>query len=719
MSRMILRLTLVLAVAVAAVASLPALYAQGALAQLQAEYRSLYDAVSPSVLVVSHVPPSRIRAGNPLQAGASATSFNSAWVWGSDYIVTSLENAAPAMAQLGGSISDPEAVKRLNILWVVTADGETHECAVAGFDIPNLLLVLRKPRGLNAPGLTISETVPAIGERVAGFGNSFNAMLADGQVAFTVGSLSDSYRMEPVGLSGSSNDSADPYRGLCYEFTGAGNPGDYGGPLVGMDGTVKGMLFAHYHSGQRLPCAIPASQFLPALKSIVAGETPERARLGISITKAGRDDWPVEGVITGVTAGSPAEQAGLKVRDEIVMIDGFQVNGYDEIAQAFGIGADGYGLPPGTPILLTVRRGSQLLTFDLIAGVMQGGEPIRKASNAPLAAGVGELSSRQAAAVGKHLVQVIAVWNRAALTANQSPGSLLERMGRRATGMNDDPLFLDTTIGPHTGVVVGDKGEVLVSSQVLGVWNDSRKDGVHNALRQLYVVLHDGRTYRAEVTGRLQGQGVALLKIPVEGLEPIQFAEPSLKSGGLLTVVSRSNSPFRLAVRSGAVSAVDRDAGREFQFDAKVGACDLGALVLDIEGRPVGMVTALDTAMVGKASGVAMASYGQKLLADSLSDLRAGNFVKTPPQPFLGVAAAPAFADRAGLRVSNVTPGTGAAEAGLQEGDILLKADDRDLMRTTDLVEVIRSKSVGDKLKLTIERGEQELELTATLGERR
>ncbi|MCA9349671.1 PDZ domain-containing protein, partial [Candidatus Saccharibacteria bacterium] len=58
-----------------------------------------------------------------------------------------------------------------------------------------------------------------------------------------------------------------------------------------------------------------------------------------------------------------------------------------------------------------------------------------------------------------------------------------------------------------------------------------------------------------------------------------------------------------------------------------------------------------------------------------------------------------------------------AAKAGLESGDIIIKVDNQDIDQNTNLSSIINSHKVGDKIKLTIIRDNDEQELTVTLEE--
>ena len=63
-----------------------------------------------------------------------------------------------------------------------------------------------------------------------------------------------------------------------------------------------------------------------------------------------------------------------------------------------------------------------------------------------------------------------------------------------------------------------------------------------------------------------------------------------------------------------------------------------------------------------------------------------------------------------------VSEGSGAAEAGLQEGDIVTKFDGKDVASASDLMLDVRSKNPGDKVTLDVNRNGESKQVEVTLG---
>jgi putative serine protease PepD len=70
----------------------------------------------------------------------------------------------------------------------------------------------------------------------------------------------------------------------------------------------------------------------------------------------------------------------------------------------------------------------------------------------------------------------------------------------------------------------------------------------------------------------------------------------------------------------------------------------------------------------------------------------------------------------AGAFVQKVQQGSGAADAGLQAGDVIVEVDGSRIRTASDVGQAVRAKRVGDTVEVTIERQGEEQTVTATLG---
>lgn len=256
----------------------------------------------------------------------------------------------------------------------VTLYGQTESrpAKVLGTDPAQDVALVRIEGVSGLPTVTLGDSSTArVGDEVLAIGNALD--LAGGP-SVTEGIVSALNR---------SLSAQDPFTGSTENLTGliqtdaAINPGNSGGPLVDAEGQVIGMNTLVVDSSgsgssetaQGLGFAIAidtAKSLVPTLEQGGSGPTahPGGAFLGVGLTDvtpalAAADSLSVsEGaLVVAVTAGGPADQAGIQVGDVIVKI------GDQAVTSAAAATAAVSTMSPGDQVAVTVARGTQRLTL--------------------------------------------------------------------------------------------------------------------------------------------------------------------------------------------------------------------------------------------------------------------------------------------------------------------------------------------------------------------
>lgn len=156
------------------------------------------------------------------------------------------------------------------------------------------------------------------------------------------------------------------------------------------------------------------------------------------------------------------------------------------------------------------------------------------------------------------------------------------------------------------------------------------------------------------------------------------------------------------------------------QTDAAINPGNSGGALVDSDGKLIGINT-LITSYSGNYSGVGFAipvDYAVNIAQQIIDG-------KTPTHAQLGVSLSTIndqIAQRYGLAVSTgayiaaVNSGSGAADAGLEVGDIVTKFDGSQVESASDLMLDIRSKNPGDKVSLEVNRNGETKQVEVTLG---
>ena len=278
-----------------------------------------------------------------------------------------------------------------------------------------------------------------------------------------------------------------------------------------------------------------------------------------------------------------------------------------------------------------------------------------------------------------------------------------------------------------TGIVLSEDGQVLTNAHVIGGSN------------QIQVRLFDGSEHAAGLVGSSPADDLAVIQVedvddlvPAElgASEALQVGEPVIAIGNALALGGQPT------VTQGIVSALNRTitgaAGGEqitlenlIQTDAAINPGNSGGPLVDSSGQVVGVNTAI---IQGSQNiGFAIAIDPNQSLIERL---RSGEGDITPDMAFLGVATSDVaevseavrqqfgITAEEGALVQQVTPGSGADDAGLRPGDVILAIDGEPTATSRDVVDAIRAGEPGDEIEITIERGGEEESITATLGRR-
>ena len=257
---------------------------------------------------------------------------------------------------------------------------------------------------------------------------------------------------------------------------------------------------------------------------------------------------------------------------------------------------------------------------------------------------------------------------------------------------------------------------------------------------EAFVVTIEGEQYDAEVVGSDPSSDVAVLKaVDASGLTPMEIGDSdSLIIGEWVMTLG---SPFGLeqSVATGIVSATSRSQIMEasvdmygqstgettiypnmIQTDAAINPGNSGGALVDADGKLIGINT-LITSYSGNYSGVGFAIPVNYAYSLAQQIIEGGQ----PTHAQLGVSLSTinsSIAQRYGLSadegayIAHVYPGTGAAEADLQEGDIVTAFDGKAVTSASDLMLDVRTKAVGDTVTLTVNRNGEVLEIPVTLG---
>ena len=244
------------------------------------------------------------------------------------------------------------------------------------------------------------------------------------------------------------------------------------------------------------------------------------------------------------------------------------------------------------------------------------------------------------------------------------------------------------------------------------------------------VTLADGRTVKAEFIGSDRDTDIALIRIPADKLTALPLGNSEQLRVGDFVVAIGNPFGFSQTVTSGIVSAVGRSGIRGLgyqnfiQTDASINPGNSGGALVNLQGQLVGINTASfnpQGSMAGNIGlGLAIPSNLARDVVDQL--VKHGVVVRGT----LGVEAQNltqqiaqglGLTESRGALVTRVLAGSGAAEAGLRPGDVVVSANGQRVDSAQALHNVEGLQPVGSTLALEIRRDGKPLQLKASLKE--
>ncbi len=272
-----------------------------------------------------------------------------------------------------------------------------------------------------------------------------------------------------------------------------------------------------------------------------------------------------------------------------------------------------------------------------------------------------------------------------------------------------------------SGFIISADGYIVTNNHVIS----AEQRGA--TVESITVTLVDRKEYTARIVGRDVESDLAVLKVDAVNLPYVKFGDSTKTRVGDWVIAIGNPFGIGSTVTAGIVSALHRQGlggpqTRLIQTDAAINQGNSGGPMFDINGNVVGINSQI-VSPTGGSVGIGFAIPSEQA-ASIVQSLRGGGRVQ---RGYLGIGIQPldeGIADSLGLPkdtgelVNRVEPGQGAARAGIQQGDVIVKVNNRPVTPDESLSFIVGGLPVGASVPIELIRNGRRMTVNATLAQR-
>lgn len=275
-----------------------------------------------------------------------------------------------------------------------------------------------------------------------------------------------------------------------------------------------------------------------------------------------------------------------------------------------------------------------------------------------------------------------------------------------------------------SGIIISEDGYILTNNHVISSENTSSYYAISEATNIKINLYNDENSYDATVIGTDSYTDLAVLKIEKDGLTPATIGNSDTSKVGEYVMAVGNPLGMDYSVTTGIISAINREVQSEgttylaIQTDAAINSGNSGGALVNANGEVIGINTM-------KLAGNGVEGIGFAIpISSTTSIINQLIENKEVKRPYIGISGS--SVDEAltqkynipqGIYVDEVQKDSPAEKGGLQKGDIITKFEGTEVKSVNELNRVKNTHIIGDKVKLTIIRNNEEQELTIELGE--
>jgi serine protease Do len=275
-------------------------------------------------------------------------------------------------------------------------------------------------------------------------------------------------------------------------------------------------------------------------------------------------------------------------------------------------------------------------------------------------------------------------------------------------------------VGFGSGVIISKDGYIITNNHVI------------EGANKITVTTAAGEEYSAKLIGTDSNTDVAVIKINASKLDPATYGNSEqLHVGDLAVAIGNPLGELGGTVTAGIISALDRQLAIDgksmslLQTDSSINPGNSGGGLFNDDGQLIGIVVAKSSGSDVEGLGFAIPINTAAKVAQDLMDK---GYVSGQPTTGMSYTEGSGHSngdmdfffggyEDTSVYIHAVT-GTNARKAGFKAGDMVYSVDGQEITCFDDLSSIVTSHKVGDKLKFTVLRNGEAIDITLELEEK-
>lgn len=312
-------------------------------------------------------------------------------------------------------------------------------------------------------------------------------------------------------------------------------------------------------------------------------------------------------------------------------------------------------------------------------------------------------------------------------------------------------VFSESGKGTGTGIVLSSDGYIITNCHVIENSYQTLQSNGRNPFdnpfsffgggyetitkteraSEVTVTLYDGSEHKAEIIGSDENTDLAILKIDADGLIPAVLGSSDDLKLGERAITLGYPLGLGLSASGGMISGLEKEITAELsngttatmtliQTDASINPGNSGGPLLNGRGEVIGITSSKIANSSVEGIGFAIPISDAMPIFD---DLMNKGYVATPKIGISGTDISPAVkryynlpVDK-GVLVASVEEGSCADIAGIEEGDVIVAADGKDITDFDALVAAKNAHKPGETMTVTLARSDGNIDIEITLDE--